>query len=223
MPLSLKTQKTAHRSPAPLSLLGLSMDAQPALPLPAPQLDLPAASSSDYTPRCPKDTVLYGVVAGANLHANLGVPARDRRRLERLCRHVAHPPITAERLEQLDDGRSLYRLKHCWRDGSTHMIYTPMKFTEKLSARGFAPRFLLVRYYGVLAPRTPWRDLAVPAARESRTPSGANCCSADHGADSATRRAESDSPAGESSSSCGSGPARPVPDIRIAPCGGPRV
>ena len=33
------------------------------------------------------------------------VPARDRRRLERLCRYVARPPLAHERLDERSDGR----------------------------------------------------------------------------------------------------------------------
>jgi hypothetical protein len=49
---------------------------------------------------------------GVSLHAKVAVPARDRRRLERLCRYVARPPVATERLSRLEDGRLLYRLKH---------------------------------------------------------------------------------------------------------------
>jgi len=73
-------------------------------------------------------------VAGVNLHANVCVPANDRRRLERLCRYVARPPIATERLEQRSDGRLLYRLKHRWRDGTTHMVFTPMELMEKVAS-----------------------------------------------------------------------------------------
>ena len=31
-------------------------------------------------------------LGGVSLHANVAVSARDRRRLERLCRYVARPP-----------------------------------------------------------------------------------------------------------------------------------
>jgi hypothetical protein len=117
--------------------------------------------------------------AGVNLHANVCVPANDRRSLERLCRYVARPPIAAERLEQLADGRLLYRLKHRWRDGTTHMVFAPMEFMEKLAALVPAPRVNLVRYHGVLAPRSAWRDAVVPAERESGAASAAKCCSAD--------------------------------------------
>jgi len=56
-----------------------------------------------------------------SLHANVSVPARDRRRLEKLCRYVARPPVATQRLSQLNDGRLLYKLKHRWRDGTTHV------------------------------------------------------------------------------------------------------
>ena len=41
------------------------MQRQQALPLPAPRRDSTATDPSGYTPRCPEDTVLYGVVAGS--------------------------------------------------------------------------------------------------------------------------------------------------------------
>jgi len=44
--------------------------------------------------------------------------ARDRHRLERLCRYVARPAISSERLARRDDGRLIYRLKRRWRDGT---------------------------------------------------------------------------------------------------------
>jgi hypothetical protein len=36
-------------------------------------------------------------VGGFSLHANVAIPARDRRRLERLCRYVGRPPVASER------------------------------------------------------------------------------------------------------------------------------
>jgi hypothetical protein len=41
--------------------------------------------------------------SGVSLHANVAVPTRDRRRLERLCRYVARPPVATERLSRLED------------------------------------------------------------------------------------------------------------------------
>jgi hypothetical protein len=53
---------------------------------------------------------------GMSLHADVAVPARDRRRLERLCRYVARPPLAHDRLEARPDGRVALRLKTRWRD-----------------------------------------------------------------------------------------------------------
>jgi len=55
-------------------------------------------------PRCVRS-------GGMSLHADGAVPARNRRRLERLCRYAARPPLALERLEALPDGRLAYRLK----------------------------------------------------------------------------------------------------------------
>jgi hypothetical protein len=100
--------------------------------------DLPAVESE----RCAR-------VSGVSLHANVAVPARDRQRLERLCRYVARSPVATERLSRLEDGRLLYRLRHRWRDGTTHVVFEPQEFVEKLAALVPPPRFHLVRYHGL--------------------------------------------------------------------------
>jgi len=107
-------------------------------------------------------------VGGVSVHANVSVPARDRRRLERLCRYGARPPIATERLSRLEDGRLLYRLKHRWRDGTTHVVFTPQELVEKLAALVPPPRFHLVRYHGVLGPCASERDRIVPAGEGAR-------------------------------------------------------
>jgi hypothetical protein len=103
-------------------------------------------------------------VSGVSLHANVAVPARDRRRLERLCRYVARPPVATERLSRLEDGRLLYRLKHRWRDGTTHVVFEPQELIEKLAALVPPPRFHLVRYHGILGPCASERDRVVPGS-----------------------------------------------------------
>ena len=99
---------------------------------------------------------------GVSLHANVAVPARDRKRLERLCRYVARPPVATERLSRLEGGRLLYRLKHRWRDGTTHVVFEPGELVERLVALVPPPRFHLVRYHGVLGPAAGERGRVVP-------------------------------------------------------------
>ena len=100
--------------------------------------------------------------AGYSIHAGVCVPARDRMRLERLARYAGRPPLASERLSLLPDGRLLYRLKHRWRDGTTHVIYEPLELMERLAALVPPPRFNLTRYSGVLAPAAAFRPLVTP-------------------------------------------------------------
>ena len=119
------------------------------------QID-PETMEAFSSPRC-------ATVDGFSLHANVAIAAGDRARLERLAQYCARPPVAMERLERLDDGRLLYRFKRAWRDGTTHIILSPLEMLEKLSALIPAPRAHAVRYAGILAPAAEWRAPIVPA------------------------------------------------------------
>ena len=111
-------------------------------------------------PRCVRQ-------GGMSLHADVAVPARDRQRLERLCRYVARPPLALGRLEALSDGRLAYRLKTPWRDGTTHVVMERRELLERLAPLIPPPRAHQVRYHGVLAPCSSARDHVVPAGPET--------------------------------------------------------
>jgi len=102
---------------------------------------------------------------GMSLHADVAVPARDRRRLERLCHYVARPPLASDRLEERPDGRLALRLKTRWRDGTTHILMEPHEVLERLVPLIPPPRAHQVRYHGVLAPCASARDRVVPGPR----------------------------------------------------------
>ena len=106
-------------------------------------------------PRCVRE-------GGMSLHADVAVPARDRKRLERLCRYVARPPIAIDRLEPLPEGRLAYRLKTRWRDGTTHVLMERQELLERLAPLIPPPRAHQVRYHGLLAPCASGRDRVVP-------------------------------------------------------------
>jgi len=91
-------------------------------------------------------------VAGFNVHANVRVGANDRDGLEHLCRYLARPPIANDRLQELPDGRLALRFKQAWRDGTTHIVFTPHELIEKLIPLIPRPRSHLVRYHGILGP-----------------------------------------------------------------------
>jgi Putative transposase len=107
------------------------------------------------SPRC-------ATVDGFSVHANVHIEARDRMRLERLCRYAGRPAVATERLSELPDGRLLYRLKRPWRDGTSAIIFEREDLVAKLAALVPAPRAHLVRFHGVLAPAAPWRRLITP-------------------------------------------------------------
>jgi hypothetical protein len=100
---------------------------------------------------------------GLSLHAAVAVPARDRLRLERLCRYVARPPLANERLEEHPDGRLALRLKTRWRDGTSHILMERSELIDRLVPLIPPPRAHQVRYHGILAPCASRRDRVVPA------------------------------------------------------------
>jgi len=114
-------------------------------------------------------------VAGFSVHAGVRVPARDRLRLERLCRYAGRPPLATERLSLLPDGRLLYRLKRRWRDGTTHVIYDPLELMERLAALVHPPRFNITRFYGIFAPTANLRPRMIPDAEASSPPRHPGC------------------------------------------------
>jgi hypothetical protein len=98
---------------------------------------------------------------GFSLHGDVEIGPHDRHRLERLCRYILRPPIATERLRERDDGRIEYELRKPWRDGTTGFVFEPLELLERLVALVPAPRGHLVRYHGVLAPRSRWRASVV--------------------------------------------------------------
>lgn len=100
-------------------------------------------------------------VAGFNVHANTGARANERERLEILVRYLARPPIANDRLSELPDGRLTLQLKQGWRNGTTHVVFTPHELIEKLISLIPRPRAHVVRYHGVFGPAAKDREKVV--------------------------------------------------------------
>jgi hypothetical protein len=64
---------------------------------------------------------LLGNVAGFSLHAGVSAKADERDKLERLCRYIARPPVSTQRLSLTEEGNIRYELKMPYRDGTTHV------------------------------------------------------------------------------------------------------
>jgi hypothetical protein len=111
-------------------------------------------------PRC-------AVWEGYNVHANVALGARDREGVERLCRYMLRPPLAAERLERLDDGRVRIGFKRAWTDGTAAIELSPVGLVEKLAALIPPPRANLITYSGVLAGHAKLRAEVIPTAASS--------------------------------------------------------
>jgi hypothetical protein len=122
---------------------------------------VPAAAST----KSARSRALCAQVRGVNVHASAAVPARDRPRLERLCRYAARPPLSQERLTELPDGRLRLELKRAWADGTTAVLLSPDDLIARLCAAVPPPRFHLLRFAGVLAGHSALRSLVVPPSK----------------------------------------------------------
>jgi hypothetical protein len=97
-----------------------------------------------------------------SLHAGVVIPSWNRDALERLCRYVARPALSHDRLRQRDDGLLELRLKTPWANGTTHIVMTDLELLAKLAVLVPPPKFHVVTYHGVLAPAHPGRAAIVP-------------------------------------------------------------
>jgi len=105
---------------------------------------------------------------GFNVHASVAIVGDDDLGRERLMRYGARPPLALDRLRRLPDGRIAYRIKKL-RDGrAKHRVMTPLEFLARLAAIVPPPRYPLLRYAGVLGPRSSWRRDVVPRAPHSK-------------------------------------------------------
>ena len=104
---------------------------------------------------------------GFNLHAGVRIEAGDDVGREKLCRYAARPPLSLARLRRLPGGRVAYRLKYVGRGRGKHRVMDPLEFMARLATLIPPPRYPLVRYAGVLAPRSSWRT----SSSESRATS----------------------------------------------------
>ena len=79
------------------------------------------------------------------------------------------PELANERLKVRQNGDVVLKLKSPYKDGTTHIVMTPLEFLQKLAA--LVPRFRLnlIRYFGVLAPNAKLRPLVVPRPSDSES------------------------------------------------------
>jgi len=124
--------------------------------------------ASHETPQAP------GCVSaqGFSLHADTWCGANQRQKLERLCRYITRPALGHKRLSRTPAGEVVVQLKPPYRDGTTHLVMTPLEFLQRLAALVPRPRLHLIRFHGVLAPNAALRSQVVPGEADPAPPPG---------------------------------------------------
>ena len=99
----------------------------------------------------------FSVDGSVQLHKN------DRKGLERLLRYCARPVFASERLQQISDNTLIYNPDKQWKNsnGQSYVQHpislSPIEFIEKIATLVPPPRIHRHRYFGVLAPNSPYR------------------------------------------------------------------
>ena len=101
---------------------------------------------------------------GWSVDASVLIPAWDRQGLERLVRYCARPPLSGDRLEQLNDTTLVYHLRKPTVDGHTELVMTPLELLDRLAKLVTPPRLHKHRYCGVLAPHAKLRRAVIASA-----------------------------------------------------------
>jgi len=64
---------------------------------------------------------------------------------------------SCERLKHNRASQLVLQLKSAYRDGTTHIVMSPLQFMQRLTALVPRPRLHLIRFHGVLAPNDKLR------------------------------------------------------------------
>lgn len=108
-----------------------------------------------------------GYCEGFSLHANSKIPGHARGALEKMCRYILRGPLAKSRLERLDKGRVLLRLKTPYKSGTTHLVLTNDQFMSRLIALIPPKRMNLIRYFGVFGANHKKRKAVTRQAKDS--------------------------------------------------------
>ena len=149
--------------------VGFSMTSRASRPWTLRRQEAPLSDGHAAPPAPSRAKQRGGHTRGFDLHAGVVASASDRDGRERLLRYCARPPLSLERLSVLSDGRIAYAIRKPW-GNETHRVMSPLQFLARLAALIPPPRHPLIRFYGVFAPNSSWREKVVavrsPCCRE---------------------------------------------------------
>ena len=103
----------------------------------------------------------------------LQIEAGDSSRLEHLCRYITRPPLSSLRLSLTEQGKVVHELRAPFKDGTTHFVFDPLVFIERLAALVPPPRMHQLTYHGVLSSAASRRSEIVPGSQPPTAPESA--------------------------------------------------
>lgn len=109
-----------------------------------------------------------------DLYARRAVAKGDRQNLERLAQYILHPPFTDRQLSRAPDGHVVLKPPRPRRDGTTHIVFDPLDFLNKLVPLIPRPRSHTLRLHGVWAPNASLRTHVLPKVGD---PASTGTCS----------------------------------------------
>ena len=98
------------------------------------------------------------------------------------CRYITRPAIASERVTVNRAGQAVLKLKTPYRDGTSHIVISPLEFMQRLAALAPRPRLHLIRFHGALAPNAKLRAAIVPIPPAHTTTEHTGDCAHAHGA-----------------------------------------
>ena len=108
--------------------------------------------------------LLCSDIDGFSLHAAVWVEAHERKRLEQLCCTITRPALADERVQLNAAGQVELKLKTPWRDGTTHLVMSPLEFMQRRSRD--RPSWARTHQLGAAAQAgVRYRYAALPALR----------------------------------------------------------
>jgi hypothetical protein len=113
-----------------------------------------------------------GSLAGFSLHAGVATRAKEREKLERICRYIARPAVSEKRLTLTSNDNVKYQLKTPYRNGTTHVthvIFEPLDFMAKLAALIPMPKVNLTRFHGIFAPNSQDRKIITSEGKTKKS------------------------------------------------------
>ena len=116
-----------------------------------------------------------------HLFVGNAIEVEERPQLEQLVNYILAPPFYDHQLSRDDQGNIVLKLKRARHDGTTHVVFSPFEFLDRLAELVSRPKANTVRYFGVYAPSARLRKHAVAlrvgdAGPPSRVVGSANVC-----------------------------------------------